>query len=170
MFSLTNQKLKLNNINVRAEKHGDENKLAADLKLSMKVSNDVLVHFHPSLRSFLFKEGDAAQSELPIDDEKRLTSLRFPNMGSISLSDEMAGYEFKLHYGIGGKSDIKLLDCQVDKFRFTPQEGGTVEASFRVIVHPQAAELGRMCELIQDDITITLTPPEEQQQDLQKAA
>jgi hypothetical protein len=171
MFSLQKQKLKLSNINVRAEKHGDDTKLAADVKLTMKVSNDILSEFDPSLKSALYAEGsNSDQGELPIDEPGRLSALKFPNMSSIGWGIELKGFDFRLHYGIGGKSDIKLSECEVDKFRFTPQDGGTVEVSFRVIVHPEAAQLGRMCELIQAEIEVSLTPPEEQQQEMLEAA
>ena len=42
MFELSRQKSKLTSINPRAELHGEDKKLACDIKFDMKVSNDVL--------------------------------------------------------------------------------------------------------------------------------
>ncbi|MBR0568390.1 hypothetical protein J5J83_19890 [Azoarcus sp. L1K30] len=159
MFSLQNQRAKLINLNPRAELHGEDKHLACDLKFEIKVSNDVLSEFHPSLKSALYKkESDAAQGEL-IDDPSHLSGLRFPELGPIKWGWEGAGYEVTMHIGVSGKGNAFLLDCEVDSFRFACQEGGTVVVSFRVIAHPDAADLGRMCELIQQEVEITLTPP-----------
>jgi hypothetical protein len=47
MFSLENQNAKLTSVNPRAEIHGQDRKMAVDLKFEVKVSNDVLSFFDP---------------------------------------------------------------------------------------------------------------------------
>ena len=37
--------------------------------------------------------------------------------------------------------------------------GGSVTVSFRVIAHPDTADVGKLCEFIQRDIELTVTPP-----------
>ena len=54
MFQLENHTAKLSNLNLRAELHGEETKVAVDLKFDMKLSNDVLSYFDPSLKSSLY--------------------------------------------------------------------------------------------------------------------
>lgn len=169
MFSLKNQPSKINNVNGRPEKHGDEKKLAADLKIEIEVANDVLSEFHPALRSALYQKSDAAQGEL-LDKGDNLTALRFPILGSLSWDVEMKDYTMIMHYGIGG-SDLTMIECTVDKFRFTPKDGGTVSVVFRVIIHPQATELGRVFDLsLQKTVDISLIPPDEQKGQGQLAA
>lgn len=51
MFELNQQQAKLNSVNPRAEKHGTENVMAADLGFTVKVANGVLSEFHPKLRT-----------------------------------------------------------------------------------------------------------------------
>jgi hypothetical protein len=63
-------------------------------------------------------------------------------------------------YGIGGKSDIQLGDVKVDHFKFEPMNGGSVLISFRIIAHPETADVGKLCEFIQQNIDLTLMPPE----------
>lgn len=65
-----------------------------------------------------------------------------------------------MDYGLGGPSDIVLGEVKVDKFKFICQEGGTVAVIFRVICHPETADVGRLCEFIQREVEITVTPPE----------
>lgn len=162
MFSLLKQAVVLANLNVRAENHGEDKVLAVDMKFSAKLGNDVLSEFDPTLKSALFKKPDQGQEELDLDDATRLSALRFPHMASIGWGLDLKGYAFKLHYGAGGRSDVKLIDCKVNSFRFAPQEGGSVEVSFRVQANPLPAEMPKILEYIQKEAEIDLLPPEEQ--------
>jgi hypothetical protein len=172
MFSLTNQKAKLDAVNPRAELHGNDTKLACDLKISIKVSNDVLSEFHPSLKGCLYTANESAQADL-IQEPGHLPSLRFPQMGAIKWDKDFAGYTVVIPYGATGKDDIVLGDCTVDNFKFDCQDGGTVGVSFRVIAHPEEGQMGRLCSMIQGEVEVTLTPPsadEQLQQDLTAAS
>lgn len=160
MFSLLSSPAKLININPRAEIHGPDKALAADLKIEIKVSNDVLSEFDPSLKSSFYKKADEAQGEL-IEDPGHLPSLKFPLMGPLHWGKEFAGYRTIIHLGVTGQSDIEMIDCEVDHFKFNCQEGGTVIVSFRIIAHPEGSQIGKLCELIQHEISISLTPPSE---------
>lgn len=159
MFSLANQATKLTSVNPRAEIHGTDHVMAADLKFEIKVGNDVLSEFDPSLKSSLYKKADGPQGEL-ITDAGHLPSLKFPLMGPVKWGKEFSGYETVIHYGVSGAQDIHLIDCEVDNFRFDCQDGGTVAVSFRVIAHPEPTELGRLCEMIQQEVEMSLIEPE----------
>ena len=159
MFSLANQAAKLTSVNPRAEIHGTDHVMAADLKFEIKVGNDVLSEFDPSLKSSLYKKADGPQGEL-ITDAGHLPSLKFPLMGPVKWGKEFSGYETVIHYGVSGAQDIHLIDCEVDNFRFDCQDGGTVAVSFRVIAHPEPTELGRLCEMIQQEVEMSLIEPE----------
>jgi hypothetical protein len=80
-------------------------------------------------------------------------------LGPIKWDWEGSGYTLTVAYGLGGPSDIKLADCKVDGFKFEAQNGGTVNVMFRVIVHPEQPDVGKLCEMIQQNIDISLTPP-----------
>jgi len=159
MFSLANQAAKLTSVNPRAEIHGTDHVMAADLKFEIKVGNDVLSEFDPSLKSSLYKKADGPQGEL-ITDAGHLPALKFPLMGPVKWGKEFSGYETVIHYGVSGAQDIHLIDCEVDNFRFDCQDGGTVAVSFRVIAHPEPNELGRLCEMIQQEVEMSLIEPE----------
>lgn len=160
MFSLEKQQCKLDNLNPRAEIHGPDKVLAVDLSISFKASNDVLSEFDPYLKAAFYTKGDAAQGEL-IDDANYLPTLKFPLLHALKWEKEYAGYELIVHLGLGGKnSDVEMIECQVDNFKFDLQDGGSVITSFRVIAHPQEKDLGKLCALIQQEIEVTLLPPE----------
>ena len=162
MLSLVNQKAKLANLNLRAELHGDEHVTAADLTIEATVSNDTLSEFHPSLKSAFYQKADEAQGEL-IADPGHLPATKFPNLGMpIKWEQTLEGYQVTVHLGIGGPSDVVLDDCKVDSFRFDCKDGGSVGIKFRVQAHPSAEQIGKLSGLIQNDIELTLLPPEEQ--------
>jgi hypothetical protein len=159
MLELTQHTCKLVNVNPRAEKHGKELAPACDLKFEALCPSSVLVHFHPELRQYLFKKDENPDlADQGAEDE--LTALRFPKMGGLAWSYEGTGYTLTVDYGLGGDSNIELEDCKVDKIAFEPMVGGTVRLTFRVIGHPEAAAMGRLCELIQREVAVDLTGPE----------
>lgn len=164
MFSLTNQNANLTNVNPRAELHGEDKHLAADLKFEIKIGNDVLSEFDPSLKSSFYRPAEAGEGDLLATQPGNLPKLKFPLMGPVKWGKEFAGYEIVVHYGVSGAQDIRLIDCEVDNFRFDCQDGGTVVLAFRVIAHPEPVELGRLCEMIQQEVEISLVPPTEAEQ------
>jgi len=159
MLELTGQQAKLSSINPRAEIHGEDRKPACDLKFEVACSSDVLLHFNSELRQFVFKAQEDPDLVEQSGDDK-LTALRFPRLAPLKWDWDGSGYTLSIDYGLGGKSDIVLYDCKVDGIKLEPKNGGTVQMSFRVIAHPEAAEMGRLCELIQQNVDITLAPPE----------
>lgn len=162
MFELSEQTARLTSVNPRIEIHGDEHVLAADLQFEVKMSNDVLSEFDPKLKSALYAKNDGPQGEL-IEDVGHLPKLKFPLLGPLKWGYDGAGYEVCVCYGVSGTNDIRLFECALNKFAFECQDGGTVLVKFRVQAHPETVEIGRLCELIQHDVTLTLVPPSAEQ-------
>lgn len=159
MFSLQNQKAKLSSVNPRAEIHGQDRRMAVDLKFEVKLSNDCLSEFDPSLKSAIYRAADPGEGDLLANEPGNLPKLKFPLMGAIKWDKAMPGYETVIHYGVSGQMDIHLIETDVDGFRFDCQDGGTVAVSFRVIAHPEAEQLGRLCEMIQQEVEMSLIEP-----------
>lgn len=161
MFSLDHKITLLANVNPRAELHGEDKLLAVDLKFEIDTPNDILSEFDPSLKSAFYRKAEPGEGDLLADQPGNLPKLKFPLMGPVKWGKDYAGYEIVVHRGISGVEDIRIIECGVDNFRFDFKEGGTVTLSFRVIAHPEPPELGRLCELIQQDVELSLIPPEE---------
>ncbi|MAO52153.1 MAG: hypothetical protein CML16_14895 [Pusillimonas sp.] len=164
MFSIENQTANFNSWNPRTELHGEERVPAADIKVDMAVSNDILSMFDPTLKSLLYREPHAGESDLvdQADDAPQLSRLRFPKIkNSIQWNYELVGATVIIHNGLSGpKSDIELDDCTVDKFVFDPQDGGTVHVSMRIQCKPSEKQAGRLYELNGNTIELTIRPPE----------
>lgn len=155
MFELQTRSVKLTSVNPRAEIHGDKKVPAADLKFEYAADNGDLAHFAPELRTALYK---AAEDQADMIDPGRLSVLKFPKMSGFKWDMAGKGYSLTVHYGIGGPSDI-VLPADIDGFRLHPQNGGTVQVSFRAVVHPEEDQMGKLCSLVQQGVEITLTPP-----------
>lgn len=159
MLALQRMKATLSDVNPRAEKHGEETKMAADLKLEMNVSNDLLAEFAPTLKWSFYHKAESAQAEL-VEDKTHMPNLRYPLIGKVPFALEIIGATVTVHHGLGGKSDLILGECKVNNFSFDMQEGGTVAIGCRVQAHPDAKQMGILCEKIQTPIEFTLEPPE----------
>lgn len=169
MFTLKKTKVKLNNVNVRAEIHGEESRLACDLAIEVKLGNDCLAEFDARLKDALFwRNKNTPQPDLleasGIDEKHWKPNLKFPLMSPIKWESAGVGYTCTVHWGIDDKTAIVLPDCKVDGYKFTPMEGGTVVINCRVVAHPdpEGDALTRLCSLIQKECDITLGAPEEE--------
>jgi hypothetical protein len=158
MFQLKETKVLIASVNARAEKHGDKTEPAFDLTCEVNCASTVLDMFDKDLRTTLYKKND--QPDL-VDqaDPEALTALRFPRVDALKWELDLTGYTLRVAYGIGGPSDIQLGDCKIDGFKFKAQQGGTVSVRFRVIAHPATEDVGRLCEMIQNEIEMDITPP-----------
>lgn len=179
MFSLpTNTKAKLLDVVVLSQKNRqpDDNP-GAKLVLQMSLTNDVLIEFDGSLRSFLFTRAASSpdpQAKLEgvpaVTDAPDLTGVG-SHVGTLKWHQDMTGYALTVDFGMGGKRNLELGDCTLSKWRLTPKEGGTVVAKVNVDA-PDVAEgaFGKLAKLKSREIEIKLTPPEVAQQPLNPGA
>lgn len=159
MFELSKTVATLSSVNPHTELHGDVHIPAADLFFDVDSSNDLLVMFHPALRSCLFSKDDAPPSDT-FPDENAMTVYRFPKIEKFKWDQEYKHCTLVVHHGVSGVSDIFLSDVTIDKFVITPKQGGTVSVRFRVKAKPDEAPLGRLCSLIGWKLEITITQPD----------
>ena len=156
MFHLKEQKAKLNHVNGRVEKNVEER--AFDLKITVEMHNTVLNMFHDHLLDAFYKVDPEADM---VDAEKgHRTLLKFLKLAPVHWGHEMVECGVTIGYGIGGASDILLNGCKVNNFVFTLKEGGTVSISLRIIAHPDPDDIAKLFELMQQEITLSINPPD----------
>jgi len=160
MFTLTSRPAQFASFNPRSEKHGDESVPAADLKLVCNVAADALDAFDRGLRPLLFHKANAVDDDLA-DQGSEAPNLRFGErlLPSLRWGAKLAGYRMQFHVGTTGDHDVEIEDCAVNKFEFSPKEGGTVVITFRVQCHPDEHQAGRLSMLIGQQVDVSLTPP-----------
>lgn len=156
-FIIKAQEVKLHHLNVRTEMHGDEEKTALDLKLVWETGNDVLLQFHPHLRSALYAAPAADQQ--PVEGvDPGSPVLVFESMAPLHWKGE-APCEVALHHALGDAQDIHLGDCVADGFMLAPMQGGSVKVTFRVrCVCTDEPTLGRLPNLLHRVIPLSLFP------------
>lgn len=160
-FELARTSALLTSFNPRAEKHGEDPQPAADLRFAMNLPSSDLAMLDPTLRSLLFCKDPDRRGDLA-DQGTEAPHLRFSKLkGPLDWEHDIVGAQLTVHYGTGGKSDIVIEGCNVNKFSIDPQEGGTVIFGFRVQCHPTEQQNGKLSYMIQTNVEVSLTPPEE---------
>lgn len=161
MFELANANVALIHKNERLEMHGNETKLACDLKFEYEMANTGLAMFHPSLRSAIYQPSQSDQGTL-IEDQDYLPSLKFPALSSLKWgAGDLVGAELRFHYGTSEKSHVVFSEAKICKYKLDCKEGGTVLVSFDAQVYPTETQSGKLSKILTDKLcTISITPPE----------
>lgn len=162
MFEIpVKQQVKLIKASTPMENHGKDFVLAVVLTVEAAMTSQSLRQFAPDLCDSLYREAAANDDSGDLVTEPTgPTVRRFPKMSAFEWEYEASGYQLIVDYGLGGESDIELVDAKVNSFTITPLEGGTVTVKFNIVVHPEALDVGRLCEMQKRNIDITLTAPE----------
>lgn len=159
MLELTRITALLANVNLRTELHGEDREPAADLKFEARVGNDILAHFHPSLKGAFYvrgTDGDLADQGMP----DALLVRRFGDqLGPLKWAMEIVGCTLTVHYGVSERSHVVLPEATADSFSIEMQEGGQVDITFRVRTHPDAKQVAILYEAQQQKVEISLEPP-----------
>lgn len=160
MFQLNTKMVRITSINIRKEKddEGDEH-TACDIGISAPMENDVLDHFNPQLKPAFY----AADEQQDLVSDGRLPNLkfdfpRFPWKGSLE------GYTFVGHTGSGGPSEINLNDAVINKVFFLLKDKGAVDMDYIVRARTNPSDVGKLGELLNTEVQISLVPPDEKKQ------
>ncbi|CAG9173216.1 hypothetical protein CURE108131_20830 [Cupriavidus respiraculi] len=164
MLELDTELVKINHINTRNEKHGDDNVLGVDLKLQARLSNDVLSLFAPSLKFSLYHKDESVQGDL-VTDAGYVPNLKFPSLGVLKWDGDWEHQRLAIHNGVRAADDIVLSDARINKLQFDLQEGGTVFVNFRVQAHPDEKTTARLLSLLGQEVHMSLTAEEPAQQE-----
>lgn len=158
MFELQQERVFIAHVNPRAEKHGDDNKLATDIKVEVTLANTALDDFNNGLRPALYCP--VPQGEQPdLIDDNEFGGVRFPLIGAIKWDEDFPGYRIKIESELGLAECLELGDITLKKFSFEPLKGGSVNIVFTASCHPNAEECGDLCALIQSHANLTLVAP-----------
>lgn len=166
MFQLAEEQAKITSFNPRAEKHGEENVPAGDIRVQVACPNTVLDHFGKGLRPTLYRKAAAGESYTTDvrDVPENLTQRTMPQLKPLRFEGDWPGYSATIVPGMGLTDPIELDDIKVSNFQLEPMDGGTVVVAFSMSCHPDEEQSGRLCSLIQNSVTLTLVPPKDSSQ------
>lgn len=160
MFDLPKQQVKLIKVSTPMENHGKEYQLACVLTVDALLPSKALNQFSPGLCDALYRIANDEDGADLATDRDAPSVRRHPKMSPFDIDWTGTGYSALVDYGLGGDSDIKLIDAKLDSFTLSPLEGGSVSARFNIVVHPTTLDVGRLCEMQKQNIDLTLTSPE----------
>ena len=172
MFQLNNQQTKITSFTPRMEKHGDENVLAGTLKCETTTHSSVLDLFDKGFRKLLYrKPAPGEQTELPLEGASDgLTMRKLPCLDALRWKEDFPGYRVEIASGLAVDEVLKLVDAEVHDFVFEALDGGSCKVKWAINCHLDGRTSGKLCQLIQDSVEMTLTPPSRDQASLDDAA
>ncbi len=154
-FALKKQKAVLEHLNTRAEKHGDQNMLAVDIKIVADVPNTFLSQLDPDLKASLYKgEEDAAQASL-VEDAGHMPVLRYPSMAAFKYQVSMVKAKLTIH---GAKKEQDLVfEVKISDIKLDCKHGGTVELTFSAATLPEAEQVGQLSGMLKQDVRVSVS-------------
>jgi hypothetical protein len=156
MFELENQSARVAHVNLREEKHGEEDVLACDLKFEAKMSNAFLRQLHPDLQGSLYERG--SQLALDIGESVALPKLRFQLMAApLKWEGKIVGGKVTIHAPIS--DDDLVIFADIGELRLSPQDGGTVIIGFRAQFLPDGDQAARLPFLLGKLVDISVQKP-----------
>lgn len=174
MFQLTSHQTKINSFTPRMEKHGDENVLAGTMKCETTMHSSVLDIFDKGFRKLLYrKPAPGEQTELPLGDASDgLTARKLPCLAPLKWDEDFPGYAVEIQSGLALDEVLKLKDVELHDFTFEALEGGSCKVKFALNFTQDGRTSGKLCQLIQETVEFTLTPPakDDTQSGLDRAA
>lgn len=164
MFQLEKHDAKIKNLNLRMEKHGDQDVAAADFTLNLKASALLLDTIDQKLRKVFFeKPAKGEQQALPIDGNN-LTALAIPYLREQKLDQKFDGYEVEFASLLEQIEPLFFADVKVTLLKAVFIEGGSVELSLKVsMLIDEEDDAPLLSVWRRGEIKLTLTPPEQQQ-------
>lgn len=163
-FELTEKTVKiLEAITVAPKERDDDRKPGLQLIVGYTSSNDDLAMLHPTMKSAFYQKRTKQpdQAELPGTEATGLSELKFAFMNKpIKLDKQFVGYGLVVANGIGGVSNIEVDAVDIDNFKVTLLNGGSVYFQYRLALHVNEATHGKLSQMKNEEIVITLTAPE----------
>ena len=161
MFSLFQQQTSINSFVPRMEKHGPDNVLAGTLKCETTMHNSVLDLFDKGFKKLLYrKPAPGEQTELPLGESDGLTARKLPQLKPLSWDEDFPGYKIEIVSGLAIDEVLYLDDVEVSGFVFEALDGGSCKVKFTANFNQDGRTSGKLCQLIQETVELSLTPPE----------
>ncbi|MGG1947068.1 hypothetical protein AB1286_33090 [Trinickia sp. NRRL B-1857] len=160
---------KITSVTPIMEKHGKKKKRPAhSIIFEFAMSNTVLDRMVEGLRDSFYRKptsasvNKAGQTEIDTSSvTDGISQLRFSWWQQwIDVPGELTGWVLTLHTGNTERSHIVLDDAKVSAFQVLPKDLAIVLVKCKAIVHPTAHEKGKIDELLQTDVPVSIQPPD----------
>ena len=157
MFEIQQQPAKLTHLNIRTEKHGEDDVRAVDLKFERVGANTLLDELAPGLRAALYQPPQAGNQTDAFNGE--LTALAFPQIEMpLRLDGQWPGYKASIATGID-PDDALVLTSELKKQKVEAVQGGSAKHEFTLSAYPDDEELVRLASALGHEVELTLEAP-----------
>ena len=148
---------KLSSVTPRSEVHGEDEKPAVSLGLSITASGAILDSVDADIRGRVFKRSD---SETLPGVAEALTVLACNSIAYIALDKKYEGWTLEVDDGADDSKPTKFGGCKVDGFKVEPLQGGSVNLRMRIGTSDIDAERSGMLNMhVGQSIWVRVTPP-----------
>jgi hypothetical protein len=160
MFNLSKHEATFSHLNLRKEKHGEEDVAAADLSFQFQASNTILNPIDPALvPAFFRKPALGEQQSLPMEGTP-LTALNLPLLGEQKIDAKYTGYEVLISSLLDYVDPLVYVDAKIKSITWKPIEGGSVAMSLKVsVLIDEDDDALLMAAWRRGGCVLTLTPP-----------
>ena len=94
-----------------------------------------------------------------------VSQIRFPWWSQwIDIPGDLVGWVLTLHTGNTDRSHIVLEEAKISSFQVLPKDLAITLLKCKAIVHPTAHEKGKIDELLQTDVKVSIMPPDSMEQ------
>jgi len=148
---------RLASVTPRSEVHGEDEKPAVSLGLSITTSGAILDTIDKDLRGRAFKRSDS--KTLPGVAEA-LTVLACNSIAYIALDKKYEGWTLEVDDNADESKPMQFGGCKVDGFKIEPLQGGSVTLRMRIGTSDIDAQRSGMLNMrVGQSIWVKMTPP-----------
>lgn len=159
-FSLQKTLAKIDSFTPRAEFDGGNERVpAGSIKITISGPSTILDTFFPGIRPVLFRKPDLAGEQEALFEVGGLTQVAFPKMKPLKLGEKFPGYTVDLTEDLDLSKPVTFGEATLSNLEFEMVNGGAVTLSMSIACHPNEEQAGTLCQWVQQERYITLTPP-----------
>src|SRR5262245_5585809 len=152
MESFTGE-MRVANVNVRSERHGEVETPAVDVKLEWVTSHEVLAAFNPKMREVFYMK----DPQMSLDGMGEGLALVFRDLDPLKMHSEESGLSLRIVHGLSGSSDLVFKDCVASGFKLDMLQGGSVEVTFTVSTTDlDEKRLGKLGLMLKSDVPVRI--------------
>lgn len=151
-FALVRERCTLKSLNIRAEKHGDDDIPAVDIDFSLTTSNSILKKLDARLLPLLYTH----DKQMDIQDEF-MRKLQFPLLGVLSWGLELLRMRLEVHDIESDDNNVIMAGGKLKKVKINAKDGGTVEVTFQVqFSKADMDDTAKLARVLMHDVPVTL--------------
>lgn len=159
----------LKHVNMRNEKHGNDDIDAHDLDFALEGPNfDVLGLLDSNLCESIYFRSKETEDQTEVEGTEQIRpNLKFPKLGALSWVDKLEGADLLIEYGTGRQaSNISLTGGKSQTKKVEAKEGGTTVLTFQFSTSNMPdGVLDKLRKKLNQEVTITLVQSETARQE-----